>query len=107
MTRAPPALSAATDDTPDRASPKTATSRLAKARAGIIVSSPQLQRGKADERQHDGNDPEADDDRGFLPAQLLVVMMDRRHLEDALARHLEGGDLHDHRHRFHDEEPAY
>ena len=47
---------------------------------------PQFQGGKAKERQHHGDDPEADHDRRFRPALLLVMVVQRRHAEDALAR---------------------
>ena len=42
-------------------------------------SSPQLQRGEADHRQHEGDDPEPHDDLRLRPAELLEMMMDRRH----------------------------
>src|SRR6185312_4708586 len=87
-TRAPPSTSDFTDATPDRASPKTATSIFAKV-VETIMSLPQLQCRKTDKRQYHGNDPEADNDGGFLPAQLFEMMMDGRHLEDALAGELE------------------
>src|ERR1700760_2404170 len=64
----------------------------------------ELQRGKADEREDHRNDPEANDDGGFLPAELLEVMVDRRHLEDALAGKLERRHLDDHRDGFEHEE---
>ena len=37
---------------------------------------------------------------------LLKMMMQRRHREDSPSRQLEGGDLHDHRHRLQHEEAA-
>ena len=46
---------------------------------------PQLDRHERDEREHDGEDPEADDDLGLRPALQLEVVVDRRHPEDALA----------------------
>src|ERR1700720_1404077 len=58
------------------------------------TSLPQLQRGEAGQRQHHRDDPEPDHDLRLGPAQLLEMMMDRRHLEDALARELEGRNLH-------------
>ena len=51
--------------------------------------SPQLQAREAHEREEDGDDPEANDDLRLGPALLFVVMMDRRHQEDALAGQLE------------------
>src|ERR1044071_7135286 len=68
--------------------------------------SPQLQRRKPGERQHDRDDPEPDHDLRLGPALLLEVMMDRRHLEDALAGELERDHLHDHRDRFEHEQSA-
>ena len=61
---------------------------------------------EADQRQHDGDDPEADHDLRLGPAQLLEMVVDRRHQEDALAGALEDGDLDDHRERLDDEEAA-
>ena len=63
--------------------------RRAKPRTGIIARSPQLQRREAGQRQDDGDDPEADDDGRLRPAQLLEMMVERRHAEDALAGQLE------------------
>ena len=68
--------------------------------------SSQLQRRKACERQHHGNDPKADHDLRFGPAELLVVVMNGRHLEHALAGELERNDLDDHRNRFQHEQAA-
>src|SRR5262249_29607594 len=68
--------------------------------------SSQLQRRKASERQHHGNDPEADHDLRLSPAELLIVVVDRRHLEHALAGELERHDLDDHRNRFQHEQTA-
>src|SRR5262245_11178634 len=55
--------------------------------------SPELEAREAHERQKDGDDPEADDDLGLRPALLLVVVVNRRHQEDALAGELEAHDL--------------
>src|ERR1700690_4020959 len=99
ITCAPPANSERTAGRPVRASPKTATVRPEKACAAIIPS-PQLQGGEAGQRQHHRHDPETDHDGGLGPAQLLIVMMDRRHAENALAGELETHHLHDHRNRF-------
>src|SRR5258706_3396340 len=105
-TLAPPAFSARAAETPDRARPKTPTDFPLKQSIAIIPASAQLQGGEADQRQHHGDDPEADDDCGFAPAELFEMMMDRRHLEDALARGLERDHLYHHGHGFHDEESA-
>src|SRR5262249_6208544 len=61
------------------------------------TSSPQFQRGQAGEREHDRDDPEADHDLRLGPPELLEMMVDRRHLEDAPAGKLERDHLHDHR----------
>src|ERR1700726_2270391 len=106
-TLAPPALSAWQLARPDPPRPNTATLLPAKEVTGImIVCSPQLERGEAGQRQHHRDDPEPDHDLRLGPAQLLEMMMDRRHLEDALARELEGRNLHDHRNRFQHEQSA-
>ena len=65
-----------------------------------ITASPQLQRRQSGKRQHDRNDPEADDNLRLGPALLLEVMVQRRHHEHALSRKLERNDLHDYRHRL-------
>src|SRR5450631_3293115 len=70
------------------------------------TSSAQLQRGEAGQRQHHRNDPEPNHDLRLGPALLFEMVMQRRHAEDALAGELEGGDLHDHRHRLQHEQPA-
>src|ERR1700761_6227762 len=107
ITSAPPAFNAWQLARPEPPRPNTATVLPAKEVTGIMTSkSAQLQGGEAGERQHDGDDPEADHDLRLGPAQLLEMMMDRRHPEDALAGELEGGDLHDDRHRFQHEQAA-
>src|SRR4029450_7733916 len=68
--------------------------------------SSQLQRRKAGERQHHSNDPEADHDLRLGPAELLIVVVDGRHLEHALAGELERHDLDDHRNRFQHDQAA-
>src|SRR5262245_10331037 len=68
--------------------------------------SSQLQGRKAGERQHHGNDPEADHDLRLGPAELLIMVVDRRHLEHALAGELERNDLDDHRNRLEHEQTA-
>ena len=52
---------------------------------GVGAASAQLQRGQPDQGQHERDDPEADDDLRLGPALELVVVVDRRHAEDALA----------------------
>src|ERR1700726_1466591 len=95
-TLAPPALSAWQLARPDPPRPNTATLLPAKEVTGImIVCSPQLERGEAGQRQHHRDDPEPDHDLRFGPAQLLEMVMDRRHPEDALAGELERRHLHD------------
>ena len=54
-----------------------------------------------------GDDPEAHDHLRLGPALELVVMMDRRHAEDALAGELERGHLQDHRDRLDHEDAAH
>src|SRR5690606_38643879 len=104
-TSAPPSTSARAVAVPEPPSPKRATRFPSKERPGIMKS-PQLQTGETDEGQDHGDDPEADHDLAFGPAELLEMMMDRRHQEDAAAGHLEEADLDDDRQRLHDEEAA-
>src|SRR4051812_4814200 len=106
ITSAPPAFKAWQDASPEPPRPNTATVLPAKDVTGIIDRSPQLQRGQAGQRQHHRDDPEADHDLRLGPAELLEMMMDRRHLEDALTGQLEGRDLHDHRDGFEHEQAA-
>src|SRR5688572_5449732 len=106
ITCVPPATSERTAPSPVRARPKTATVLLAKARLAIILS-PQLQGCEAKQGQHHRHDPEADHDGGLGPAQLLVMMMDRGHAEDALAGELERDHLHHHRHGLDHEQSAH
>src|SRR3954467_11512052 len=93
ITSAPPARNAWQLASPEPPRPNTATVLPAKEVTGIM--SAQLQRGEAGERQHHRDDPEPDHDLRLGPAELLEMMMDRRHLEDALAGELERDDLHD------------
>src|SRR5215831_15846987 len=107
MTSAPPAFNASQLASPEPPRPNTATVLPANEVTGIMAArSTQLQGGEAGERQHHGDDPEADHDLRLSPAELFEMMMDRGHLEDALARQLEGGDLHDHGDRFQHEQSA-
>src|SRR2546423_1839638 len=66
----------------------------------------QFQGREAEEREEDGDDPEAHDHLRLAPAGELEVMVQRRHLEDAPSSELERGHLDDHRRRLHDEEAA-
>ena len=68
--------------------------------------SPQLQRGEAGQRQHHRDDPEPDHDLRFGPAQLLEMVMNGRHPEDALAAQLERTHLQNHGKRLDDENSA-
>src|SRR6266850_1266935 len=62
---------------------------------------PQLQRRERQQRQRERHDPEAHHDLGLGPAGQFVVVVQRRHAEDAAPRELERGHLHDDRHRLH------
>ena len=68
--------------------------------------SPQLQGREAGKRQHHRDDPEPDHDLRLGPAQLLEMVMDRRHPEDTFAGELERYHLHDHRDGFEHEQAA-
>ena len=80
ITSAPPASSARADNRPELPRPKSATFWPENTVTGIIA---QLQRRQPRERQHHGDDPEPDHDLRLGPAELLVVMVDRRHPEYA------------------------
>src|ERR1700733_6721622 len=105
-TSAPPARSALALASPEPPSPNTATFLPAKVVTGITTRLPQFQGRQPRQRQHDRDDPEANDDLRLGPTELLEMMMDRRHLEDALAGELERHHLHNHRHRFQYEQTA-
>src|SRR5215475_7990241 len=75
-TRAPPASRERAADSPDIPIPKTAAVLPANVRASIML--PQLERGKPEQGEDDGNDPEAYDHRWLGPALLLKMMMKRR-----------------------------
>src|SRR5262249_57724616 len=94
-TAARPAGSARQLASPEPPRPNTATFLPAKEVTGIM--SPQLQRREAGKRKHHRDDPETDHDLRLGPAELLEMMMDRRHLEYAFSGELEGSHLHDHR----------
>src|SRR5690348_4645812 len=106
ITRAPPRFSASAGSRPARARPSPALRSLRKEVMSIIARSPELQRGETGDRQDRGDDPEADDDGGLLPALLFEVMVERRHAEDALAGEPEARHLDDDRDRFQHEEAA-
>ena len=53
--------------------------------------------------KHEGADPETDDNFGFVPAQLLEMVVQRGHLEDTLFPQLVAADLEDDGDRFNDE----
>src|SRR5690606_100426 len=95
-TSAPPAMSALALASPDAPRPTTAT-RLPRIVSTAITRSPQLQGREPDQGKDNADDPEADHDLRLGPAEMLEVMVDRRHLEDALAGEFERGDLNDHR----------
>src|SRR5665213_1985093 len=86
--------------------PKTATFWPRKVVTGIMPPSPQLQGGEANQREQHSDDPEANDDLRLGPPQRLEVVVDGRHLEDALAGELEGADLDDDRDGLEHEEAA-
>src|SRR6266436_9319068 len=48
-------------------------------------NSPQLQSRQTEQDQHHGDDPEPHDDLRLLPPRELVVVMKRRHSENAFA----------------------
>src|SRR5690606_13166809 len=104
-TSAPPAASASAVAMPEPPRPKRASRLFAKERAGIIAL-PQLQGRKADQGEHDRDDPEADHHLALGPAKLLEMVVDRRHQEHAPAGHLEPGHLDDHRHELDHEQAA-
>src|SRR5689334_2428924 len=105
-TSAPPAISAGAVAIPEPPSPKSETRLPEKEAAGIKGILSELEGGEADQRQDDGNDPEADHHLAFGPAELFEMVVDRRHQEDALAGHLEIADLDDDREDFDHEQAA-
>src|SRR6185437_4160308 len=109
-TCAPPATSARAAARPVRARPNTATVLPSKPRTGIMAwlspPLPELQGGQAQQGQHDRDDPEADHDGRFRPAELLEMVVDRGHQEYPAAGPLEPGHLDDHRQGLRHEEAA-
>src|SRR5690349_3350469 len=101
VTRAPRRTSSSAAAMPLRAAPSTTTFRPRTLKPSSPMPSPQLQRGETEKREQDADDHEPRDHLRLAPANQLEVMMQRRHLEDALAAGgLEVGDLHDHRERL-------
>src|ERR1700728_2591228 len=99
-TSAPPASSAWALASPEPPRPNMATFLPAKVVTGITTKLSQLQGRQARERKHHRDDPETNDDLRLGPSELLEMMMDRRHLEHALAGELERNHLHDDRNRL-------
>src|SRR5438270_9158977 len=66
----------------------------------------QLQCGESKECKYQRRHPEAHDDLRFRPPQQLEMMVQRRHLEDALLAKLVGADLDDDRQRLDHEDAA-
>src|SRR5258706_4316416 len=91
---------------PLRAAPTTTTRRPRTENPVASTPSPELQRCQAEQRKDDRDNQEARDHLRLAPPNELEVVMDRRHLEHALARELEGSDLDDHGERFGDEDAA-
>src|ERR1700730_7278819 len=108
ITFAPPALRAWQLASPEPPRPNTATLLPAKEVTGVMMARPssQLERGEAGERQHHRDDPEPDHDLRLGPAQLLEMMVQRRHPQNAFPGELERGDLHDPRDRLQHEQSA-
>src|ERR1700722_20014368 len=109
-TSAPPAARARAAARPVRARPNTATFFASKPRTGIMTCAypplPQLQGRQPDQGQHDGDDPEADHDGRFGPAEPLEVVVNRGHAEHPLAGGLERDDRDHHRDGLEHEEAA-
>src|SRR5262245_8268481 len=118
-TCAPAAWSRRTVAAASRAKPTTVTGRpssasrkaaprvsVSMASSLIMKSSPQLECRQREERQCERDDPEAHDDLRLRPPGQLVVVVERRHAEDAAARQLEARDLDDHGARLDHVEPA-
>src|SRR5271157_5208372 len=63
----------------------------------------QLQRGESKECKHQGGDPETHNHLGLTPAQQFEMVVNRRHLENALLAKLVGAHLEDLRQRLNHE----
>src|SRR5215510_1287704 len=105
-TRAPLRASNSAAATPLLAAPTTTTRRPSTVNDSLRTPSPQLQRRETEQRKDDGDDEKARDHLGLAPSNELEVVMQRRHLEHALAGELERGDLDDHRHPLEHEDAA-
>src|SRR5215213_9117372 len=81
-TSAPRAARNRADATPLRPAPMTRTFLP----SSSIKALAQLQRRKAQQREQDRDDEEAEDDLRLLPPRHLEVVVQRRHLEEPLAR---------------------
>src|SRR6266550_6814343 len=106
ITRAPFFAASSAAAMPLRAAPTTTTRRPCTEKPVAATPSPQFQRRQAEQRKDDGQDHEPRNHLRLAPSDQLEMVMDGRHLEDALAGELEGGDLDDHRQRFDDEDAA-
>ena len=69
---------------PDRARPNTRDTLVRECVAPGTLVLPELQRREPDQSEHEGDDPEADDDGRLLPALLLEMMVERRHRKTRL-----------------------
>src|ERR1700733_11129079 len=105
-TSAPPARSALALASPELPSPNTATFLPAKVVTRITTELPQFQGRQPRQREHDRDDPETNDDLRLGPAELLEMMMDRRHPKHALTGELVRHHLHDDGDRFEHEQAA-
>src|SRR5208282_4357980 len=105
-TSAPPARSALALASPEPPSPNTATFLPAKVVTGITTKLPQLQGREPGQREHDRDNPETNNDLRLGPAELLEMVVDRRHLEDALSGQLERHHLDDDGDRLEHEQAA-
>src|SRR5262245_3494966 len=106
VTSAPRLAASSAAAMPLRAAPTTTTRRPRTENTFASTPSPQLQRRQTEQRKDDRHDHKARDHLRLTPSDQFEVMVNRRHLEHALAGELEGGDLDDHRERFHDEHAA-
>src|SRR5688500_4566647 len=97
VTTAPRLASSLAAATPLRAAPTTTTRRFRTEKSLSPTPSPQFQRRQAEERENHRQDQKSGDHFRLAPSDQLEVVVDRRHLEDALTRQLEGGDLDNHR----------
>src|ERR1051326_378573 len=107
VTRAPRRCSSSAAATPLRAAPTTTTRRPATENVLFAMSSPQLQRGETEQGKDHRHDQEPGDDLGLAPPDQLEVVVERRHLEDALAGELERGHLNDDRQSLENPDAAH